>query len=222
MTVDGRDQTRYLSRNKHGPDAEVVGRHVVLDQGGSDLVLASVRSHEYTPVHTRAVLFIRRQYVVVLDRVDSSDGDAEAHDAELAWHLPDDATVSLLPVPAGEGWTGMTVDGAPAQMLLAAPESSDVRVDEGWVSVLYGVKTPAPVLRAAMRGTGPLVAVSVLAPRGSGVALEGITRRGDGWVVRTVSDGRARVDLVRWPAGAAPYSSEPSVADLLQEGLEPA
>lgn len=218
VTIDGRDQTRYLSRNKHGPDAVVVGRQVVLDEQGSDLVLASVRSVEYTPVHTRAVLFVRREYLVVLDRVDCSDG--ESHEAEVAWHLPDDVRAHLGAPHSAEGWTSVEVVGAPAPMLLAVPDGSGLGIGDGWVSVSYGVKTPAPVVRATVSGTGPLLAAAVVAPRRNGLTLERVRRSGDGWVVRTSRDGLSRDDLVRWPAGPGPYGSQLAVGDLLEERPE--
>lgn len=216
VTVDGRDQTRYLSRNKHGPGAEVVGRRVLLDDRGTDLVLASVRSAEYTPLHTRAVLFVRRDYLVVHDRVDPDDD--EPHQAELAWHLPDGVEASLGAGHTDDGWTTTDVSGSPARMSLVVPEGSAVSVDDGWVSVLYGVKTRAPVVRATVGGAGPLLAVTVVSPRERGLALAGVTRDGDAWVVRTLRDGRLRADRVRWPTSAMPCSSPLAVGDFLEEG----
>lgn len=216
--VDGRDQTRYLSRNKHGPDAEVVGRHVILDERGTDLVLASVRSAEYTPLHTRAILFVRREFLVVLDRVDSHDD--QPHEAEVAWHLPDDVDACFSAKHTAGGWTTADVSGSPASMLLAVPDGSALSVDDGWVSVLYGVKTRAPVVRATVRGSGPLLAVTVVAPRKKGLTVADVRRNGDAWVIRTVLDGRSRADRVRWPASAAPYSSPPAMGDFLEEDAE--
>ena len=206
VTVDGRDQTRYLSRNKHGPDAEVVGRAVHVGRDG-DWVVAAVRSHEYTPVHTRAVVFVRRGYLLVVDRVVSPDGDA--HTAELTWRLPADVAPRLTDLDHGT----VAVQGVPAPMLVHTPGAA-VRVDRGWVSVLYGVKHPAPVLRADLgaAGDGALVALTAVQTR-DGVVPQGIQPQQDGdqdggdrgWDVDVVVDGVPFTDRVLLPGSGTPW-----------------
>lgn len=204
VTVDGRDQTRYLSRNKHGPDAEVVDRAVHVGRTG-DWVAAAVRSHEYTPVHTRVVLFPGRQYLLVVDRVappPDEPGDV-THTGELAWHLPAGVTPLLAAATGGAGRGSVRVDGAPARMLLDVPPDAEVRVDAGWVSTLYGVKSPAPVVRASWATAGDGLVVSVLAPRTTGVeplSLEAGTGAVPSWQVRLRVGGEDVVDRLWLPA----------------------
>ena len=206
VTVDGRDQTRYLSRNKHGPDAEVLDRAVHVGRA-VDWVAAAVRSHEYTPVHTRVVLFPLRQYLLVVDRVapPADEAGRVPHTGELAWHLPDGVT-PVLAAATGGGRASVVVDGAPARMLLDVPTDADVRVDAGWVSTLYGVKSPAPVVRAAWTTSGDGIAVSVLVPRTTGVEPLSLQARSDhvpSWQVRLRVDGEDVVDRLWLPAGPA-------------------
>ena len=179
VTVDGRDQTRYLSRNKHGPDAVVVDRAVHVGRAG-DWVAAAVHSDEYTAVHGRLVLYPWRQYLLVADRVAAPDGDGGVHTGELAWHLPAGPDPQLRDEPADGGRRTVWVDGGPAQLLLEVAGDADVRVDQGWVSTLYGVKAPAPVVRASWGTVGDGLAVTAVAPRSTGVRLVSLTALGTG------------------------------------------
>ena len=209
VTVDGRDQTRYLSRNKHGPDAVVVDRAVHVGRHG-DWVAAAVRSDEYTPLHTRVVVFPMRQYLLVVDRVapPADEGGTVPHTGELAWHLPDGVTPVVSAGAASGGRRTVSVDGAPARMLLDVPADADVRVDDGWVSTLYGVKTPAPVVRAQWSTTGDGLAVTVLAPRTTGVEPLSLNACGsDAWEVRLRVDAAESVDRLWLPRVPGPVRS---------------
>lgn len=215
VTVDGRDQTRYLSRNKHGPDAEVADRAVHVGRC-IDWVAAAVRSQEYTPVHTRLVVFPLRQYLLVVDRVapPADEGGLVPHTGELAWHLPVGAAPALADRGGATGRRSVAVDGAPARMLLDVPGDADVRVDAGWVSTLYGVKTPAPVLRAAWTTPGDGLAVTVLAPRTTGVEPLSLTATDDGvpgWEVRLRAGGEEVVDRLWLPASPGPVRTADGV-----------
>ncbi|HET7475906.1 MAG TPA: alginate lyase family protein [Dermatophilaceae bacterium] len=215
VTVDGRDQTRYLSRNKHGPDAEVVGRVVHVGREG-DWVAAAVRSREYTPTHARVVVFVRRQYLLVLDRVRPPDAERGLveHTAELAWHLPASCVPDLRPLAGGAGSVTTAVRRAPAQLLVNAPGRAGVRVDSGWVSTRYGVKVAAPVVRARLRGTADLILVTVIAPRTTGVVLDAVTALADGcpcWRVQLRVDGVPFADRVWFPPEAGRVSTPEGV-----------
>ncbi|WP_088289896.1 alginate lyase family protein [Kineosporia sp. A_224] len=218
VTVDGRDQTRYLSRNKHGPDAVVRSRAVHVGRDG-DWVTAAVVSDEYTPVHTRVVVFVRRQYLLVVDRVAPLPGDTGEHTAEVAWHLPAGVTASFADLPSGSAARRTVVTrGTPAAMLLDVPAGADVRVDDGWVSTLYGVKHPAPVLRANAAGAGALLLVSAVAPRTTGVEVLGLAAAAGpvpAWDVLVRAAGQEVVDRI-WlpPAPGAVTTADGTAVDL--------
>lgn len=174
VTVDGLDQTRYLSRTKHGPDAAVTDRAVVLGHR-SDWVRARVVSQEYAPVHERLLLFLDRAYLILVDRVDPVDG--LEHEAVVRFHLAERLADGLALRP-GAGGAELT---APGLLLhVAADVAAQASVEEGWVSTRYGVKRPAPVLAVAARAARPVVFRSVVAPRRAGRGPQVETeRRGD-------------------------------------------
>lgn len=223
VTVDGRDQTRYLSRNKHGPDAAVVDRAVHVGRSG-DWVAAAVHSDEYPAVHTRVVLHPDRQYLLVADRVAVPEAaSGQEYSGELAWHLPvgPDPRLRAVAPPGGTAdgaRRAVRVDGAPPQLLLDLPGDADVRVDPGWVSTLYGVKTPAPVVRASWTATGDGFAVTALAPRTTGVELTALTaptfRPDDpvaAWEIRLVTPDGPVLDRLWLPRRPGPVRTPDGV-----------
>ena len=166
VQIDGRDQTRYLSRTKHGPDVEVEGREVVLG-GALDWVRARARSAEYAPVHERLLSYPGRDYLLIVDRIDMVDGDA--HACDLRFHF-DDALEPVLVAERDGVARAQTARGA-VHVLAAA-----TWLEAGWVSREYGVKHPAAVLRAHARSADPVTFVSAVAP--AGVTIRGL-RFGD-------------------------------------------
>jgi Heparinase II/III-like protein/Heparinase II/III N-terminus len=158
VQIDGRDQTRYVSRTKHGPDVAVEGRTVALG-GDLDWIRASARSAEYAPVHERLLVYPRRDYLLIVDRIDMVDG-AE-HACDLRFHFDD----SLAPLRAsdgdGDGVACVETERGAVHVLGGA-----AWLEGGWVSREYGVKHPAAVLRAHVRSAEPVTFVSVVAPRG--------------------------------------------------------
>lgn len=189
VTIDGLDQTRYLSkaRNppagverydrtrhavKHGPDVEVGERSFFLGRS-SDWVRASARSHEYSPVHTRTLCYVNRQYLVLLDEVVAEDG--REHDCDLRLHLAErwrDAVTleqqadSVL--ATGGRWQIRCLGGLPLQ----------ARLETGWVAKTYGVKLPAPVLALRQSAVGRLRFATVLAGSLDGVRLGAVAALG--------------------------------------------
>ncbi|MBI2276826.1 MAG: alginate lyase family protein [Dechloromonas sp.] len=186
VTIDGLDQTRYLSKSriqppgverydrtrhaaKHGPDVEVGERSFFLGRS-SDWVRASARSHEYSPVHTRTLCYVNRQYLVLLDEVAADDG--REHDCDLRFHLAErwqDAVTlesqgdSVL--ATGGRWQIRCLGGLPLQ----------ARLEAGWVSKTYGVKRPAPVIALRQTASGRLRFASVLAGSDDGVRLGAVS-----------------------------------------------
>ncbi|MEY2690125.1 MAG: hypothetical protein RL375_4325 [Pseudomonadota bacterium] len=177
VCIDGLDQTRYLSKarqpaaglhkldrsrlapgaSKHGPAVQVIAPLVHLG-AHSDVVLASARSHEYEPVHTRCLVFMQHQYLLVIDQVTSHDG--QAHDATLHLQL----AAPWLGCVATEAQAGGLSCRAPGwQIVLQAPGAA-TQLGSAWVSRTYGDKQPAPQFAARSRFTGQTSFATLLAP----------------------------------------------------------
>ena len=170
VQIDGRDQTRYLSRTKHGPDVAVEGRTVVVG-GALDWVRGRARSAEYAPVHERLLAYPGRDYLLIVDRIEMVDGDA--HDCDLRFHF-DDALEPVLVRERDGVVRAQTARGAVHVLAAAA------WLEAGWVSREYGVKHPAAVLCAHVRSADPVTFVSAVAP--AGVTIHGLRLEGDGVV----------------------------------------
>jgi hypothetical protein len=179
VAIDGLDQTRYLSRTKHGPDARVRGREFLLGNS-SDWVRASVASAEYAPVHERFFLYVRREYLWIVDRIDPVDG--REHEAVVRYHLSDHLADSLALCEYPRG-----AEASCAGLLLNVQTRARARaaVEAGWMSTSYGTKRPAPVLAVGQRGDEPMFFCSVVAPHG-GTPPRVISTHRDGHVVTEI------------------------------------
>lgn len=190
VTIDGLDQTRYLSKAnnpppgverynrsvhtaKHGPDAEAIGLQYAFGER-TDWVWASVNSLEYHPLHTRLMVFMARQYLLIWDHI-GIDDETE-HEAALHFHfdprwmkrvsLDRDADEFVLHAPT---W----------QLRCLRQPGLETSLDTGWCSTRYGEKSPAPVLRSVQRGRRSMSFVSVLAHQSAvadGLRVAGLRR----------------------------------------------
>lgn len=233
VTIDGRDQTRYLSKSKtpppgferyeravhphkHGPAVELAeaASHLGAAADSSDWICGTARSHEYTPLHTRLLAFVRRQYLVLIDRIDCSDG--LPHRADLRFHFAAAAAgrVSLQHDArrlraAGPGWQ--------LDCLGAGDNDFAAALEAGWVSTTYGIKDPAPVLSVRQHAAGTMAFATVIASAASGVRIGRIDwSGGDGSlgvaVELATADGAAFRDLVLLRAAGAARYEEPGLA----------
>ena len=158
VAIDGLDQTRYLSRTKHGPDVAIEGRTVALG-GALDWVRARAVSQEYAPVHERVLAYPGRQYLLIVDRIEMIDG--AAHRCDLRFHFDD----ALAPVLDDSGAVARASTERGAVHCVVAAGGGAVALERGWVSREYGVKHPAGVLRASATSAEPVVFVSAVAQR---------------------------------------------------------
>lgn len=187
VCIDGRSQTRYLSKSKnpppgverydrtrhaakHGPSVEIADADFHLGER-TDWICGTARSHEYFPLHFRLVAFMAREYLLIFDFVRIEDG--AAHECVLRYHLAEhwlgrvklreEGQCSLF---TGPGWQ-VRVLGA-----------EDNAIDRGWVSTDYGVKSPAPVICCGRTGTRSVAFCSVLSLDGQegGAAITGVER----------------------------------------------
>lgn len=175
VEIDGRDQTRYLSKaalppvgierldktrhkQKHGPEIELLSCMHHFGQR-SDWVRAAARSHEYTPVHTRILLFVCRQYLVISDVIEIHDGDE--HTAALRFHLSQSAGRNVK-LSSENSAFGVAGDGF--RMRILAPAGAAAEIVDGWISKTYGIKEPAPVVEVRCRSATGMTFYSVLMP----------------------------------------------------------
>ena len=191
VTIDGADQTRYLSRTKHGPEVSVERARWHLGER-SDWVVASARSVEYSPVHTRVLVFLLRQYLLIVDVVTIDDG--AQHTAELRFHLPEGEPSLHLDGPQ------VRLVGGPVQLLTSLEAGAVATLEPGWVSLEYGVKAPAPVVTVSQSGDSDLVFASALGPRrtqGGALLLNALHRLShNGFRVEGTLDGEPFEDTV--------------------------
>lgn len=211
VTLDGLDQTRYLSKAKHpppgverynrsihaakhGPDAQAVGVEYALGEL-TDWIWGSALSHEYSPLHTRVLVFMARQYLFIYDHVRIADGCE--HEAALHFHLD-------------PRWRDRVALGGSADELVAlAPDwqirslkcpGLDARLESGWVSTRYGEKEAAPVLRIARSASRSLTFATVLVHRRAvpgGLAIRRLSRldaEGAAFEVEGSAGGRTFLD----------------------------
>jgi Heparinase II/III N-terminus/Heparinase II/III-like protein len=164
--IDGRDQTRYISKlaprvsgaSKHGPEVQIEDRDFHLGQR-TDWVVATARSAEYAPRHQRLFLYVRHEYLLILDHVLTDD--AAAHESVFRLHLPD----ACLGHTTLDRLTDQIVARSPrTHVHTAAMPGLAASIEQGWVSTAYGLKSPAPVVRLSQTSAEPVVFCSVVAP----------------------------------------------------------
>lgn len=171
VEIDGKDQTRYIPKAKPGkfklgPAVQVVDKSFKLGRR-SDWVCARAKSVEYTPIHQRFFLYMQRQYLFVLDRIQIEDG--EFHQCALRFHL----------APDFQGQTSLHAQGR--QVRAIAPDltlcsyggpGASAEIESGWASTKYGVKHAAPVVKLIQTADQSLFFCSVTAPRGTHTSQE--------------------------------------------------
>jgi len=214
VTIDGRDQTRYLSKSntpppgierydrsrhpaKHGPDVQLFDASSFLGES-SDWICGTAFSHEYTPRHTRLFAFVRREYLVILDRIDCDDG--EPHLADLRLHFAADAAGR---VALRSGGRGLRAVGPGWRLACIGREALAAAVEAGWVSQTYGIKDAAQVLSVRQESDRIMAFATVLAADASGIRI-GRVEWAEGACPRTLAvsveltrhDGTACRDLV--------------------------
>ena len=142
VTVDGMDQAIYLqngSRKKiHEPHP--VTRLIEVDTARHIPYLhGRVDSPNYDAVHDRRIWFPRSQYWVIVDSLTA----IESHCYDLSFQLTPDAE-NAVKIIDHDGVTEVLSPGL--QMICLAPVEQ-VFVDDSFVSVDYGIKKQAPLVR---------------------------------------------------------------------------
>jgi hypothetical protein len=108
----------------------------------------------------RGVLFLKGDYWVVRDRVESEG----AHACELRFQFAADAAPSVAEDHADES-VRVHKSGAPGLDVFAFASGGRWRAEEGWVSPAYGARVPAPAYVFAAETRGAAEFVTLLLPR---------------------------------------------------------
>ncbi len=161
VTVDGLDQQPYRRGKPKGPQvrARLLERRSVEGPGGADgglhLLRAEVTSPAYDTVHRRTVVMVAGEYWLVHDELRAPT----PHAYSLRWHLADEVA------PTVDVVTGVSRVRTPTVSIEVAG-GGVAEVEPGWVSVEYGVRTPAPVVAVpGPTGAADADLLTLLAPR---------------------------------------------------------
>lgn len=112
-------------------------------------------------MHTRSVLFLKEDYWIMRDAVETNG----AHSYDLHFHF------AMASQPGVEKHAGSQASlaerqrDAPGLQIFSFGEGGEWSTEEGWVSPCYGKRTPAPVCKFSVNGTGAQEFFSFLIPR---------------------------------------------------------
>lgn len=190
VCVDGLDQTTFHPGKPKGAvsGARLVARHT---QPGLDVVTAETRSPNYDAVHVRSLALVADSYWIVVDELTGE----QPHEYVARWHL--DPELTLFDEPE-ERATLTTVRTVGASFSFTPGR---LRVEHGWVSPDYGVKTAAPILAVGLPKAASGLLTTVVVP-GRGAPLAVTTVR-EAETLTTVVRFEDAVDTVRWSERSA-------------------
>ena len=208
VTIDGTDQTPYRRGKPKGPTA----RASLLQRAASrglDLMWGETESPACEVVHRRRILFVGEDYWLIEDELHGE----MPHLYQLRFHLtPDQRDVRIEPAATGcraiSTRTSLVVDGA------VTP-----RVDPGWVSFQYGIKTPAPVVTFTVAAAARTRLVTLVAPRASADAAppQLIVRIDDGVVTADVVGAAdpSEHDRLMWSVDGSGFTADGQVTGAI-------
>ncbi len=142
-----------------------------LSNDGFDYVEAEHDGYRDAPcniVHRRRVLHVRAGIWVV---VDDLQGALAEHMFDFYFHFPSNAKLSVQQEKDSVLRVKARADSARLQLLMCAsasvkPKTIEGQMDpiQGWVSSLYGEKSPAPTLRLRMQTNAPASGMFIMLP----------------------------------------------------------
>lgn len=182
VQVDGLDQARYASGERKwkikGPLAQ--SRVLAFHTGGAvEHAHAEVLSAEYAAKHQRHIFLVNACYWLVLDLLTSP----EQHSYSLRYQLAS----SFAHAPLVTRSKACVLAAQDAAIHIAASATGAGHIEQGWISRLYGQRTPAPRLCFTTRGNDIALA-TLIAPPQSSLALGPLTFA-DGRATIAVHDG---------------------------------
>ena len=144
--------------------------------------------------HTRAILFINREYWLILDKV---DGVTE-HSYAIHFHLAAHAQVA----PVAESNRIEVLADKAALDITVLDNSGNWQINDSWVSPCYASRLAAPCASYSMRATGAVSLLTVLFPRLKTTVIPAMRQleiaTGRAFVIETVIFN----DLIVWSNGA--------------------
>ncbi len=108
--------------------------------------------------HVRSLLFLKDDYWVLHDRIETTGEhryEANFHFAANAEPVCNEAGRSIDELPTGDAGI----------QIFSIHAGGEWRMEEGWVSTCYGMRTPAPVGRFSFDGSGPQELCTFVIPR---------------------------------------------------------
>ena len=166
-------------------------------------------------VHTRAVLYVRGKFWVVVDRITTD----KPRDIEALWHYHPACTVaieddSVTSTDAGKGNLRIVpVSDLPWKVqIVKGREKPDI---QGWYSEKYGIKAPNPTAIYSAKIEKSATFAWVLVPAKGAVpqAKSGIVSESNGVIRISVSLPRAKPVIVTVPLKEGKPGVEPSKAN---------
>ena len=182
VMIDGLDQTPYRRSAPKQPSVATLLARSSVD--GLDVVVGEVRSVVHDAVHVRDLAFVADDFWIVVDHLRGE----QPHRYEARWHLAAGASGQTTLVVDAGGGGGVT---APGLTMVVARGAASVSIEDGWVSPVYGVKLPAPVVVAAVVGHADADIVTLIVPgrRAASVVTEVVDL--NGWRGRATIAGIA-------------------------------
>lgn len=196
VCVDGLDQTPYRSGKPKGPAAQARLLERV-SAPSLDVLCGEVLSTACEARHVRRVFFVAGEYWLVVDELDGE----RPHRYDLRFHLSREAWGHTRVEP---GDVNGVVRAPGLALVFGAPHTP--RLEQGWVSHVYGVKHPAPVVSVVNEGEASARFYTLVFPLGEGATAPGMfVEGGDGsrpHSVRVVGAGEdgAATDVITWDA----------------------
>lgn len=204
VCVDGLDQTPYRCGKPKGPTAR---GHLLerLSAPSLEVLCGEVLSPAYEARHVRRVFFVAGEYWLVVDELSGE----RPHRYDLRFHL------------AHEAWRQTRVESNGANNEVRAPGLALVfsaphapRLEDGWVSPVYGVKHPAPVVSVVSEGEAEARFFTLVMPLDANApAPRMLVQEGDGArrtrveIVGMGEDGTA-TDVLTWGAHELSWSRD--------------
>ncbi|HEV7889257.1 MAG TPA: alginate lyase family protein [Pyrinomonadaceae bacterium] len=194
VCVDGLDQTPYRCGKPKGPTAQAR----LLERVGApslDVLCGEVLSPVYEARHVRRVFFVANEYWLVVDELRGE----RPHRYDLRFHL------------SQEAWRQTRVESNGVNRVVRAPRlalvfgaTREPQLEDGWVSHVYGVKHPAPVVSVVAEGEASARFFTLVFPLDESAAVptmfveEGDDSRPNRVRVSGVGEGGAATDLITW------------------------
>jgi hypothetical protein len=204
VCVDGLDQTPYRCGKPKGPAAQCRLLERVA-ASSLDVLCGEVSSPAYEARHVRRVFFVAGEYWLVVDELRGE----RPHSYDLRFQLAREACQQTR--VESDGVNGVV--RAPGLALVFGAQHTP-RLEQGWVSPVYGVKEPAPVVSVVAEGEASARFFTLVFPLEENAHApamfvgEDADPRQTRVVVVGVGEGCAATDVITWGAREFSWTRE--------------